>query len=83
MTNFINVPKINAANSLQGMWPRTPVTTGGVLAAFRALPSVNRRILRTALAKLTVLGTLENVFVRVCRRWVMSKREGFHHVRSH
>lgn len=83
MTTFIYALKINAANPLQGIWPRTSVTTGGRVALLRALLSVNNRIPRSELAKLTVLATLEKVFVRVCRRWVMSKREGFHHVRSH
>lgn len=83
MTTFIHVLTINAANSLQSIWSRTPKTTGGGFAALRALLSVNSCVPISELANVNVLATLEKVFVRVCRRWVMSKREGFHHVRSH
>ncbi len=83
MTTFINVLTINAANSLQRDWPRMPKMTGGGFAAFRALLSGNCGVRRSELNKSDTLGSLEKVFARVCRRWVMSQREGFHYVRSH
>lgn len=83
MTIFINSSKINATNPLRRIWPHTPVTRGERVALLHVFQSVNKRIPHSKLAKSTVLGTLENVFVRMGRRWVMRKQEEFHHGRSH
>lgn len=83
MTTCINVFINNAANSLHGIWPHTPTVRESEIAASHALLPEDFCVSRSESAKLNALESLGKAFVRVCRRWFMSKREEVHHGRSH
>lgn len=79
MTTCINVLINNAATSLQSGWPHTPTVRESESCAFCVLLSG----VRSESAKLNALKPLKKIFVRVCKRWFISKREEVHHGRSY
>lgn len=83
MTTCINVLINNAANSLHGIWSHMPAESKSEIASSHALLPKDFSVSRCESAKLNALESLGKVFVRVCKRWFMSKREEVHHGRSH